>query len=215
MVLIARVYRRRRLKHYEVPARDISKGHRWYMVDIFSKPTYCNVNHDHIIHGAQCDSCGICVDDHIMKQANRLIPCKPLSMVNGTTKHHWVMGNLPLCAKCFVCGEDCGILPQLCDWRCCWCQRTVHEECFTTMGDICDFGSHKSLIVPPNCLLLKRVGLKFMKGRRQLVVSSVRQPSNSNWTPLIVIANRKSGNNDGESLLRTFRSILNPAQVTR
>jgi len=33
------------------------------------------------------------------------------------------------------------------------------------------------------------------------------------WQPLIVIANRKSGNNDGAAILASFRSHLNPAQV--
>ena len=33
------------------------------------------------------------------------------------------------------------------------------------------------------------------------------------WRPLIVIGNRKSGNNDGAAILASFRSHLNPAQV--
>ena len=33
------------------------------------------------------------------------------------------------------------------------------------------------------------------------------------WKPLIVIGNRKSGNNDGAAILASFRSHLNPAQV--
>merc|ERR1719411_964769 len=33
------------------------------------------------------------------------------------------------------------------------------------------------------------------------------------WQPLIVIGNRKSGNNDGAAILASFRSHLNPAQV--
>ena len=34
------------------------------------------------------------------------------------------------------------------------------------------------------------------------------------WQPLIVIGNRKSGNNDGAAILASFRSHLNPAQVS-
>ena len=70
LILITRWYRKFRLRHYEVPVYDFHKGHRFYMVDMFTTPTYCNVGHVHIIHGAQCDSCGICVDDHAMKEAN-------------------------------------------------------------------------------------------------------------------------------------------------
>ena len=36
---------------------------------------------------------------------------------------------------------------------------------------------------------------------------------NKLWQPLIVIGNRKSGNNDGAAILAAFRSQLNPAQV--
>lgn len=35
----------------------------------------------------------------------------------------------------------------------------------------------------------------------------------SSFTPLIVIGNTKSGNNDGEIFLNAFRGQLNPAQV--
>ena len=70
LILITRWYRKYRLRHYEIPVHDFHKGHRFYMVDMFSTPTYCNVNHVNIIHGAQCDSCGICVDDHAMNEAN-------------------------------------------------------------------------------------------------------------------------------------------------
>jgi len=78
------------------------------------------------------------------------------------------------------------------------------------MTKLCDLGPYKEFIVPPNCVRLKQVGIK---GRRHLVVESVREPDTTNWKPLIVIANRKSGNGDGELILQTFRTLLNPAQV--
>lgn len=210
MVLVTRIYRRQRYKHYEVRVHDVSKGHRWVMVSMFSKPTYCSISGSNIIHGSQCDSCSICVDDHNMKLANRNIPCKRLSTKGKYTIHHWVHGNLPLCSTCYVCGEICGIQPQLCDFICRWCQRCVHNGCFQVKDNECDFGPYKSVIVPPNCVRLKWVGFK---GRRHLIVDSVKCPNIENWSPIIVIANRKSGNNDGESILQAFRSYLNPAQV--
>lgn len=35
------------------------------------------------------------------------------------------------------------------------------------------------------------------------------------WTPLIVLANSRSGTNMGEGLLGEFRILLNPVQVTK
>ena len=209
--LITKVCRRLRQRHYEVPAHDIRKGHHWCMTDMFSQPTYCSVSEDHIIHGAFCDSCGICVEDQYVKLANQKLPCKASASTEDIHRHHWVRGNLPLCSKCALCGEDCGNLPQLCDVMCCWCQRTMHDACAQSFTALCDLGKYSSLIVPPNCVKLKSIG---MKGRRHLVVESVRETLISNWSPLIVIANHKSGNNDGENILQNFRRMLNPAQVS-
>jgi diacylglycerol kinase (ATP) len=78
------------------------------------------------------------------------------------------------------------------------------------VSEVCDLGYYKDCIVPPNCVRLKLVGIK---GRRHLVVDSVRAPNIPGWKPLIVIANRKSGNGDGEHILQAFRALLNPAQV--
>lgn len=180
-------------------------------MDIFTQPTYCNVSSNHIIHGAMCEFCGICVEDCNMKIANKRIRCKELSSRSVGRKHHWVKGNLPLCSTCNVCEDHCGNLPSLCDYRCLWCMRTVHEKCLKEVPDPCDLGRHKTVIVPPECVVLKRVGIK---GRRHYIVDSVQAPPEiEGWHPLVVIANRKSGNGDGEHILRDCRKLLNPAQV--
>ena len=209
-LLITKSCRWLRRRHYDVPARDISKGHRWSITDLFPQPTYSNISENHIIAGAFCDSCGICVEDESMKTADKTLPCKALSDSSLIHNHHWVKGNLPLCSNCDICNEQCGCQPELCDFKCCWCERTVHEHCRDECSKSCDLGTYKDFIVPPNCVRLKQVGFK---GRRHLVVESVKEPTVSNWKPLIVIANRKSGNGDGEMILQAFRRLLNPAQV--
>ena len=211
-VLITKGCRWWRRRHYDVPARDVSKGHKWCMTDLFSHPTYCNISERHIIAGAYCDSCGICVEDENMKVADKKLPCKALSEPSEMPKHHWVKGNLPLYSKCDVCDDECGSLPSLSDLRCCWCHRTVHTQCVETLGRVCDLGAYKNFIVPPNSVHLKQVGFK---GRRHLIVESVKEPNIPSWKPLVVIANRKSGNGDGETILQAFRGLLNPAQVVK
>lgn len=201
--------KRRRQQHYEVRVRDVSKGHRWCMTEMFDKPTYCNISGEPVIHGAFCDSCGICVQDSNIKQANKTLLCKQLS-TKGPLRHHWIEGNLPLYSRCYVCQERCGILPQLSDFRCCWCMRTVHTNCKAQIDNNCDLGRFSNFIVPPNRVQLKLVG---WKGRRHWIVGSVSHPETEDWKPLVVFGNRKSGNNDGEHLLQMFRGLLNPAQV--
>lgn len=205
------MYRRYRLRHYSVPVRDPTKGHRFYMVDMFTSTTYCNVDETRLIHGAQCDTCGICVGDHSMKEANKRIPCKTAATKDTDMRHHWVRGNLPQYSECFVCGEDCGVELSLSDLRCAWCKDTVHDAC-AAKSEVCDLGMYRQFIVPPNCLEVKWVGVKGTR-QRHLVIKNVRHPMTGVWSPLIVIANRKSGSNDGELLLRSFRGFLNPAQV--
>ena len=219
--------KKRDQKNFDLPVESLRKGHRWVDLDMFPRPTYCNVCESNILHGGFCDSCGVCADDSCEKMANKILPCKQLSMEqeskppkgrpsidadrNKVFKHHWVRGNLQLCALCSVCEEHCGTKPTLCDLRCTWCERTLHDSCLESESEECDLGRFKNLILPPNCLRLKQVG---WKGRRHWSVATIVDPPESpDWLPLIVLANRQSGSQEGEVILRAFRSLLNPAQV--
>ncbi|XP_035694304.1 diacylglycerol kinase epsilon-like [Branchiostoma floridae] len=207
-VVVTVVRSRRKL---DLPVRDVTKGHRWYEVEIFPRPTFCSVCEEHIMEGAHCDSCGICTDEGCVHAADKLFPCKRLSLPGRTSMDHvWARGNLPLCSVCFVCGVQCGTNPTLCDRRCMWCQRTVHD-CCAVEDNRCDFGHYRSMIIPPYSVGLQLVGIR---GRRHLSVSKLYPPVRiSNWSPLMVFANPSSGNNMGEHLLREFREVLNPIQV--
>ncbi|KAH8009579.1 hypothetical protein HPB51_018272 [Rhipicephalus microplus] len=195
---------------YEIPAWDITKGHRWSVTDILSRTGYCSVCENLIVDGLFCDCCGICVDHGCCGVADRNFACKTLSSSGDSISHHWVKGNTSPNSRCAVCGQLCGLEAALSDFRCCWCQRTVHTGCTGKLAEVCDLGRHRACVVPPYCVRLRMVG---WKGRRHLVVRSVNPPSYSPWSPLIVVANRRSGNNDGEHVLSAFRGILNPAQV--
>ena len=209
--LLMSLLRKYRLRHYAIPVRDSSKGHRFHMVDMFVNSTYCNVDGSRLIHGAQCDICGIRVDDTNMKQANKRIPCRAASIKDKQTRHHWVQGNLAPYSDCLVCGEECGVDRPLADLRCSWCKATIHDDC-ASKSEVCDLGKYRRFIVPPNCIEVKWAGVKGTRNRH-MEIKNVVHPGIERWMPLIVICNRKSGSNEGELLLQSFRDVLNPAQV--
>ena len=47
----------------------------------------------------------------------------------------------------------------------------------------------------------------------RLVVKGIVPPAISDWRPLVVMANPRSGGNDGPKVLSAFRKLLNPIQV--
>ena len=206
--------RRRRNKSQDLRVRDPRKGHRWLASDFIIKPTYCNVCKSSLVRGVFCDTCSISVHDGCEAEANKLFACKVMSLSERPSmRHHWVEGNLPLCSTCVMCGAQCGVEPRLCDYRCIWCQLTVHEgQCYATMDTECTFGARRHLILPPSCVTLKTVG---WRGRRSVVINTVRKPpaASQRWTPLLVIANPKSGGNEGTKLMSLFKGLLNPAQI--
>ncbi|XP_072502874.1 diacylglycerol kinase epsilon [Notamacropus eugenii] len=189
--------------------------HTWQDTDLFSQPTYCCMCSQHILQGAFCNCCGLCTGEDCLKKADRCFNCKEIMLrsddihQNGM-RHHWIHGNVPLCSYCLVCKQQCGNQPKLCDYRCIWCQRTVHDECLESLEDEkCDLGEFRSLIIPPDYLNdINQMGRdkKFDYGKLAL-------PFLMPWTPIIILANTRSGNNMGEGLLGQFKMLLNPVQV--
>ncbi|KAJ8251637.1 hypothetical protein GJAV_G00223500 [Gymnothorax javanicus] len=188
--------------------------HGWHYTDLFNKPTYCCICSQHIIQGAFCDCCGVCTDEQCLRHADRRLPCKEImapAQADGTLEHRWVRGNVPLCSYCSVCKQQCGTQPKLCDYRCVWCQTTVHDDCKPDLrdGGHCDLGEFRSLIIPPN--YLHRVNK--LRRNQSDEFSKLAELCGSGWTPVLVLANTRSGNNMGEALLGEFRTVLNPVQV--
>ena len=110
-------------------------------------------------------------------------------------------------------------------YRCCWCQRTIHEACFEKNSarlsgensTRCDYGKWRRFIIPPGCIIHKRVWSSRARGRAIVLeeIKDFRTARNgpSNWEPLFVVANRKSGNNDAGTILSRFLTVFNPLQV--
>ncbi|XP_063681295.1 diacylglycerol kinase epsilon-like [Bolinopsis microptera] len=191
--------------------RESGQGHSWFGTDFIDKPTYCNNCKELFVTGHSCDSCGVysCSEERCIDQADEEIACKSLFLSQKKQmKHHWIRGNLPLCKECVTCGDFCGREPKLMDIRCVWCQVVCHDDCSKPITS-CDLGKYQKWILPPTSITLKSI---WVKGVRKQVVRDITTPSYP-WQPLLVLANRKSGNNQGQSVLQIFRHLLNPAQV--
>lgn len=67
------------------------------------------------------------------------------------------------------------------------------------------------MIIPPGSL---EVINRRSTMRRRLHLRSIIRPNWLDWNPIIVVGNRKAGNNDGDQILSLFRRLLNPAQIT-
>ncbi|XP_005999987.1 diacylglycerol kinase epsilon [Latimeria chalumnae] len=188
--------------------------HGWHYTDLFNKPTYCCICTQHILQGAFCVCCGVCVDEECLKEADKHFECKAIMMAgqeDDSMAHHWVRGNVPLCSCCIVCRQQCGTQPKLCDYRCIWCQHTVHEDCMQTLpdNDKCNFGEFRNLIIPPRYLY----NINQMRKYHTLNHRKLTCCFGKSWSPLIVLANTRSGNNMGEALLGEFKILLNAVQV--
>ncbi|KYM94857.1 PREDICTED: diacylglycerol kinase epsilon [Cyphomyrmex costatus] len=196
-----------------IQIRDVTKEHNWKAIRETAKAYYCSICEALLLNldALFCDSCGVCADRGCIKLADKRLKCKAITFNNDQLmKHHWIKGNLPLVAICYICEEECDVEPGLIDWWCCWCQRCVHKTCKSSLSEICDFGKFKLMIIPPGSL---EVINRRSTMRCRLHLRSVTPPNWPNWNPIIVVGNRKSGNNDGGQILSLFRRLLNPAQI--
>jgi len=75
----------------------------------------------------------------------------------------------------------------------------------------CDFGEFRNLIIPPSYL----TSINQMRKDKKTDYAVLGSKLGKQWTPLIILANSRSGTNMGEGLLGEFRILLNPVQVTK
>ncbi|CAF1102617.1 unnamed protein product, partial [Brachionus calyciflorus] len=214
-------------------SKKIGFSHNWHWNDLFLKPTFCNCCESVIVSGAYCNYCNLYTDEKCMKKADKMFKCKqlcdtheadpdcekPQKLLHRHWQHNWIKGNLKLNSSCFVCHEnDCGCSPNLSDYKCCWCLRTIHEKCLNSVSnrdivDNCDLGPFRRLLLKPNYLIkisqYSSLSIKDYKINKMLL----SMIDYHDWTPLFVFANSKSGSADADVIMSHFNSILNPLQV--
>ncbi|KAJ8255449.1 hypothetical protein GJAV_G00204990 [Gymnothorax javanicus] len=187
--------------------------HNWYACS-HARPTFCNVCREALSgvtsHGLSCEVCKFKAHKRCAVRSTNSCKWTTLASIGNDViededgfcmPHQWLEGNLPVSAKCVVCERNCGSVRRLQDWRCLWCKAIVHSSCKEQMGRICPLGQCRVSIIPPTTInSIESDG--FWK---------VTSPSCS--SPLLVLVNSKSGDNQGVKFLRRFKQLLNPAQV--
>lgn len=144
--------------------------------------------------GFYCEACGICSDTLCIQTADKVLKCKTKSIdlsaneaaepIVTDQQHLWVKGNLTQQYVCYICERDIDYhgRPGLYGYRCCWCQRATHINCFIKTADdkICDFGPFKDVIIPPSHT--------FVKHRRlHQHITNIITPEWPDWKPLIIV----------------------------
>ncbi|KAM6909137.1 diacylglycerol kinase delta isoform 2-T2 [Xenentodon cancila] len=187
--------------------------HNWYACS-HARPTFCNVCREALpgvtSHGLSCEVCKFKAHKRCAVRSTNNCKWTTLASIGNDIiededgvcmPHQWLEGNLPVSAKCVMCDRNCGSVRRLQDWRCLWCKAIVHNSCKEQMGKVCPLGQCRVSIIPPTALnSIDSDG--FWKAT-----------SASCSSPLLVLVNSKSGDNQGVKFLRKFKQLLNPAQV--
>ncbi|XP_059891627.1 diacylglycerol kinase delta isoform X1 [Gadus macrocephalus] len=187
--------------------------HNWYACS-HARPTFCNVCREALpgvtSHGLSCEVCKFKAHKRCAVRSTSNCKWTTLASIGNDIiedeegvpmPHQWLEGNLPVSARCVVCDRNCGSVRRLQDWRCLWCKTIVHNSCKDQMGKVCPLGQCRVSIIPPTTL--------------NSIDSDGFWKANSAWcsSPLLVLVNSKSGDNQGVKFLRKFKQLLNPAQV--
>ncbi|ULT97438.1 hypothetical protein L3Y34_005326 [Caenorhabditis briggsae] len=199
-----------------------TSGHHHWTETNHPRPTFCNYCREKLNgvpwHGYTCDVCK--VKAHRKCRDSVTEPCKwtnqssiPqhlqfISPENTLLPHQWMEGNLPMPAKCSVCEKPCGSVRKLVDYRCIWCGCCVHDTCIAQLARSCSLGHSALSVISP--LALKSVSPNGTALLREEAYGGDGLPGGS---PLIVLINAKSGDSQGQRIIKKFRRILNPIQV--
>ncbi|XP_038631178.1 diacylglycerol kinase eta isoform X2 [Scyliorhinus canicula] len=206
-----------KLENYEANQLNMehfSGMHNWYATS-HARPTFCNVCREALSgmtsHGLSCEVCKFKAHKRCAVRAINNCKWTTLASVGNdiieneegvAMPHQWLEGNLPVSARCAVCDKACGSVRRLQDWRCLWCKAIIHNVCKEQLDRKCPLGPCKLSVIPPTALnSIDSDG--FWKATC----------ASSCTSPLLVLVNSKSGDNQGVKFLRKFKQLLNPAQV--
>ncbi|XP_031554692.1 diacylglycerol kinase delta-like [Actinia tenebrosa] len=194
---------------------QLTGTHNWYSC-AHSRPTFCNVCKDILSgvtsKGLSCEVCRFKVHRRCAAKAPNNCKWTTIQSLKReelefdesdpmSVPHQWQEGNLIPGSRCSVCDRQCGSKRRLQDFRCLWCNMTVHSACKPSAATKCTLGENALSILSPLCL-------EGPMGPGRL---EAFKPTG--LSPLLVFVNSKSGDNQGVKFIRKFKQLLNPIQV--
>ncbi|RKO88130.1 ATP-NAD kinase-like domain-containing protein [Blyttiomyces helicus] len=126
-------------------------------------------------------------------------------------EHQWVEGNLPLNAVCTVCTVAAGSEPALADFRCVWCQHTVHTACLADLEGPCPLSPIPDVAVPPHLISPAPNWTRISPTRKE--PRFLVQDLPEGLVPLLCVINPSSGSQNSPALLHALYAIVNPVQI--
>ncbi|XP_059047110.1 diacylglycerol kinase epsilon [Achroia grisella] len=179
------------------------RGHTWRSIECNKSipyNIYCTVCGKLMLPlvGLFCECCAVTACQRCHCTIEKRFKCKPVSWPSDKPfHHHWVnVGTVRA-------ENPDNVEDTIKKYFCCWCQRTKLSNIdILNNSEECDFQKYRNIIIPPACVQIEK-GL----------ITNIKSIQDTNWEPLIILANRKSGSNRSDEVLSIFRGLLNPIQV--
>eukprot|EP00051_Salpingoeca_urceolata_P029887 m.7556 g.7556 ORF g.7556 m.7556 type:complete len:834 (-) comp2974_c0_seq1:448-2949(-) len=218
----------------------IREGDHEWRLKHFRHGYVCNACHKPIT-GKTTLICNVCRAVCHQKCGDSVTGCRGTyvdQLVDGMKpEHHWVDGNVQ--DKCVHCKKVVKSKASVKGSTCSWCKSVVHLGCRSAFSLVCDLGEYRNLILPAMSftmdpassepeqpppqpsdgaqndphMLTSRDRVGTITRLPQLPLHIIPNPDHSGAAPFLVFVNSRSGANQGLTIMRACRYLLNPRQV--